>query len=77
MCSSTLAALGALIDNSDTNGDAYTGFSAFLVADVRLRYRIDKQWTVSGGIDNLNNRRYWAFHPYPQRTFHAALGFDL
>ncbi len=29
------------------------------------------------GIDNLGNEKYWAFHPYPQRTFHAELKFDL
>ena len=65
------------LDNSDTNGYSYTGFSPFLVADVRLQYRVDKQWTLSAGVDNLNNKRYWAFHPYPQRTFHAEIGFDL
>ena len=32
---------------------------------------------VSAGIDNLNNYHYWAFHPYPQRTYHAELRFDL
>ena len=65
------------LDNSDTNGYSYTGFSPFLVADLRLQYRFDKQWTLSAGVDNLNNKRYWAFHPYPQRTFHAEVGFDL
>ena len=65
------------LDNSDPNGYAYTGFSAYFVADARVQYRFDKQWTGSVGIDNLNNDRYWAFHPYPQRTFHAELRFDL
>ena len=65
------------LDNSDSNGYSYTGFSPFLVADLRLQYRPSKQWTLSAGVDNLNNRRYWAFHPYPQRTFHAEVGFDL
>lgn len=65
------------LDNSDPNGFAYTGVSSFLVADVRLRYRLAKQWTLVGGIDNLNDKTYWAFHPYPQRTFHAELHFDL
>jgi iron complex outermembrane receptor protein len=23
------------------------------------------------GVDNLNNEKYWNFHPYPQRTFTA------
>jgi iron complex outermembrane receptor protein len=65
------------LDNSDPNCYSYTGFSPFLVADLRLQYRVDKQWTLSAGVDNLNNKRYWAFHPYPQRTVHAEVGFDL
>jgi iron complex outermembrane receptor protein len=65
------------LDNSDPNAFTYTGFSSFFVVDTRVRYRIDPHWTVSAGIDNLNNQKYWAFHPYPQRTFLAGLGYDL
>ena len=64
------------LNNSDTNGFAYQGFSRYFVADVRVQYRIDRQWRASVGIDNLNNEKYWAFHPYPQRTLHAELRFD-
>lgn len=64
------------LDNSDTNGYAYQGFSRYFVTDVRVQYRIDRQWQASLGIDNLNNYKYWAFHPYPQRTVHAELRFD-
>ena len=65
------------LDNSDPNGFAYMGFSKFFVADLRVRYRIDRQWSASFGIDNLNNNKYWAFHPYPQRTYVGELKFDL
>jgi len=65
------------LDNSDTNGYAYTGFSPFFVADVRAQYRVSRSWLISAGIDNVNNYRYWAFHPYPQRTYHAELRVDL
>ena len=65
------------LDNSDPNGGAYTGVSRFIVADVRVLYRVTRQWSVALGIDNLNNATYWAFHPYPQRTFSAELRFDL
>jgi iron complex outermembrane receptor protein len=65
------------LDNSDPNGRAYTGVSSFLVADLRVVYRFDRQWSAAFGIDNLNNERYWAFHPYTQRTFNAELRFDL
>jgi len=65
------------LDNSDTNGFAFTGFSKFFVVDLRAQYRISQSWAISAGIDNLNNYHYWAFHPYPQRTYHAELRFDL
>ena len=44
---------------------------------MRVRYRFNAHWTGSFGIDNLNNRKYWAFHPYTQRTLIAELKFDL
>lgn len=65
------------LDNSDTNSLTYTGNSSYLVADVRVKYKFAKQWSASFGIDNLNNARYWAFHPYTQRTYTAELRFDL
>lgn len=65
------------LDNSDTNGFSYLGFSKFFVVDVRSRYQINKQWSAALGIDNLNNYQYWAFHPYPQRTFMAELKYDF
>ena len=65
------------LDNSDPNGATYTGVSSFLVADVRVQYRISQQWKLSAGIDNIGNRTYWAFHPYTQRTYSAELRYDL
>ncbi|MDQ2988159.1 MAG: TonB-dependent receptor, partial [Pseudomonadota bacterium] len=66
---------GAL-DNSDMHGDAYMGVSDYLVTDVRVRYRINALASVALGIDNLGNAKYWAFHPYPQRTMLAEVRFD-
>ncbi|OWW21352.1 TonB-dependent receptor [Noviherbaspirillum denitrificans] len=65
------------LDNSDTNGFSYLGFSKYFVTDVRVRYQIARQWSAAFGIDNLNNYKYWAFHPYPQRTYVAELKFDM
>ncbi len=64
------------LNNADTNASTYFGFSRYFVADARLQYRVDRQWLLSVGVDNLNNEKYWAFHQYPQRTFHAELRFD-
>lgn len=65
------------LDNSDSNGFTYTGTSSFFVTDVRVRYRVTPQATASIGVDNLNNEKYWAFHPYTQRTLTAEIGFDF
>ena len=65
------------LDNSDVNGFAYQGASKYFTTDVRARYRINRQWSAALGIDNLNNYKYWNFHPYPQRTYVAELKFDL
>jgi iron complex outermembrane recepter protein len=65
------------LNNTDVNGQTYQGVSQFVTADVRLRHRFDKQWSAAIGIDNLNNKKYWNFHPYPQRSYTAELSFDL
>jgi len=36
--------------------------------DTRVQYRIDGNWSVAAGVDNLNNDKYFLFHPFPQRT---------
>jgi iron complex outermembrane receptor protein len=59
----------ATIDNSDPVSQTYQGFAGFLVFDTRIRYRVDGNWTLSAGIDNLNGDKYFLFHPFPQRTF--------
>jgi len=65
------------LDNSDPNGFAYQGASKYFTTDLRVTYKIDRRWSIALGIDNLNNYKYWNFHPYPQRTYVAELKFDL
>lgn len=56
------------IDNSDTITHTFQGFEGFFVVDVRAHYRVDENWSISAGIDNINNDKYFIFHPFPQRT---------
>ncbi len=65
------------LNNADVNGFAYMGVSKYATADVRLLWKIARQWSAAVGIDNLNNYRYWNFHPYPQRSYSAELKVDL
>lgn len=65
------------LHNADVNGFTYMGVSRFLTVDLRALYRIDNQWTLALGVDNLNNFSYWNFHPYPQRSFLAHLRYAM
>ena len=64
------------LDNTDVNGFAYQGASKYFTVDARLRYRIDRHWSVALGVDNANNYKYWNFHPYPQRSYSAEVKYD-
>jgi len=65
------------LDNSDTNGEAYTGVSRFLTVDARLRYHATRQLTASLGIDNLNAENYWNYHLYPMRSYSLEMNYDF
>jgi iron complex outermembrane receptor protein len=65
------------LNNADVNGYAYSGASEFFVVDVRARYMVDKEWSISAGVDNLNNYQYWNYHLYPGRTYFAELKYDF
>ncbi|HEX8887044.1 MAG TPA: TonB-dependent receptor, partial [Noviherbaspirillum sp.] len=65
----------ATVDNSDINPATYQGFQGYVVLDARVQYKHDRHWTVAAGIDNINNRKYFLFHPFPQRTVFAELRY--
>ena len=65
------------LNNSDVNGATYQGVSRYFTVDLRVRYQLTRQLTAAFGIDNLNNHKFWNFHPYPQRSYTAELKFDL
>jgi iron complex outermembrane receptor protein len=65
------------LDNSDTNPDVYGGVSRFLVMDAKFNYRFDKRISMALGVDNLNNDKYYAAHPYTQRVWIAQIKGSL
>ncbi len=65
----------ATIDNTDIVTHTWQGFDGYLVLDVRAHYAFDEHWSASFGIDNLNDRKYFLFHPFPQRTFLVDLHY--
>lgn len=65
------------VDNSDVNDRTYGGSSRFLVIDAKANYRLDKNWALAVGVDNLTNEHYYAYHPYTQRMWIAQLKYTM
>jgi iron complex outermembrane receptor protein len=65
------------LDNSDVNPDTYGANSRFLVIDARTTWQVTDHVKGAFGIDNLFNRKYYAYHPMPNRTLHAEVGVDF
>jgi iron complex outermembrane receptor protein len=65
----------ATINNVDHNPNTYQGFAGFFVVDVHVRYELTRHLAAGVGVDNLNDDRYFLFHPFPQRTLIADLKY--
>lgn len=62
---------------NDVNPNVYGAVSHYSVLDAKLHYRVDDAWSVSLGVNNLGNFKYYVNpNPYPQRTWFAGLRFD-
>ncbi|WP_295638363.1 TonB-dependent receptor [Novosphingobium sp.] len=67
----------ATLDNSDVFADTYQGFDTFFVVDLRATVKLTERIDAAIGIDNVNNNRYFLFHPFPQRSVTASLHWKL
>ncbi|MEA3062892.1 MAG: iron complex outerrane recepter protein [Sphingomonadales bacterium] len=65
----------ATIDNSDVVARAWQGFQGYFVVDARASFRIGRHWQAAVGVENVGDRRYFLFHPFPGRTFTAELAW--
>lgn len=50
-------------------GDTFGYASEQLIADTRVSWQANESTELSFGIDNINNDKAWAFHPFNQRTY--------
>ncbi|MDB4905428.1 MAG: TonB-dependent receptor [Gemmatimonadetes bacterium] len=65
------------LDDADTHPNTYQGFAEWFVADARANVRLGAHWTAAIGVDNLLDRKYFLFHPFPQRTLVASAKYGL
>jgi len=61
------------LDNIDRVSHVFGAFDAFLVFDARVQWRVDERVTLAAGVDNLTDRDYFLYHPFPGRTLVTSL----
>jgi iron complex outermembrane receptor protein len=59
------------LDNTDTVPHVFQAFDGFSVVDLRAQRKMTENATVSFGIDNVGDTKYFLFHPFPGRTYVA------
>ena len=69
--------LWTTLDNTDVNPNTYQGFAAWFAADAHVNFHYNCEWNFSVGSDNVLNRKYFIFHPFPQRTFFAHVKYSF
>ncbi|MEA3080591.1 MAG: iron complex outerrane recepter protein, partial [Sphingomonadales bacterium] len=65
------------INNADIVGHTYQGFEGYFVADARMLYRVTPHMELAAGVENLTDKRYFLFHPFPGRTVTAEIHWHL
>jgi iron complex outermembrane receptor protein len=65
------------LDHSDVDPNTFGGASAFLTWDTKFVYRPTSNVDLGVGVDNLTNRRYYVYYPYPSRTLYVEAKWHL
>lgn len=65
------------LDHSDIDPDTFGGASAFLTFDAKLQWKASEHVNLGIGVDNLTDRRYYVYYPYPSRTYMMEAKFRL
>lgn len=67
----------ANLANDDVVGQTYQGFYRYVVVNMRAVYWVSDHIELAVGVDNLNNDKYFLFHPFPQRNVTVQVNWKL
>jgi len=65
------------LDNTDIIPHVFGAFDNFFVVDMKVHYKATKNFSFDFGIDNLFNKQYTLFHPFPGRTYVLAAKYTF
>ena len=69
--------MSTTLDNTDYVHHVMGAFDPFFVIDLRAHYKYNDNLEAAFGVDNVNNEKYYEYHPFPQRTFIGELKMKL
>lgn len=56
------------LDNTDTVNGVFGSFDPFFTLDAHVHVHVSDAFDVDFGVDNLTDRKYFEYHPFPMRT---------
>lgn len=59
--------------NSDSVKDVWMGYSKYWITDLKVDYRVHKNFKASLAINNLFDKTYFAYYPMPRRNAAVSL----
>jgi iron complex outermembrane receptor protein len=65
------------LDNSDIHPDTFGGASDYRVVDAKANLTPTEHARFAVGVENVNDERYFVYHPYPGRTWYAEAKFNF
>ena len=65
------------LQNDDRTDNVDGAQDAFTFVGVKTNYKLSGKWTLSAGVDNLNDELAYVAHPWPGRTLYFTLNYDM
>ncbi len=57
------------LDNSDRESNVFGAQDSFVFVNLKGNWRVNNNFKVGAGVDNVFNEEAYVFHPWPFRTF--------
>ncbi|MBU2886151.1 TonB-dependent receptor [Gilvimarinus agarilyticus] len=65
------------LDNTDTADNVYGAQDGYTRVGLKTNYAVNRQFTLSLGVDNVTNEIAYVAHPWPGRTVFINFSYDL
>ena len=65
------------LNNSDNLDNVFGAQDEFLFVGIKANWQANEEILFSAGVDNLFDEQAYVYHPWPGRTFHLKVAYQL